>query len=126
MEDEGDYVKRVVQTLKNYQEDIINKNSYMQKTLSKSSIKHKTLLLEAGLGQYLDSLLHCVEANQLVLNEILDFTDIEVNSDKKRTYKLDHDRLNDCLAQVVREWTTEGGTISILGIQTTRSGFEAR
>ena len=108
MEDE-DYVKRVVQTIKNYEEDIINKHSYMQKTFSNSSLKHKKILLDAGLGQYLDTLLESVRKNQSVLDEIVQTSGLEIEEkEKKRTYKLDHDRLNDCLYQIIREWTVVG------------------
>ena len=69
--DDDECVKRLFHTLKNYQEDTINRLSYMQKSLTDSSLKHKNLLLQAGLGSYLDNLLNCVEANQSVINDIL-------------------------------------------------------
>jgi hypothetical protein len=39
MDDEEYFKKRVVKTIKNYQEDSMNKMSYMQKTLSDASLK---------------------------------------------------------------------------------------
>jgi carnosine N-methyltransferase len=83
----------------------------MQKSFSESSLHHKGILLKAGLGRYLENLLNCVEANQSVLNDILISADVpepEQQQQLTRTLKLDHERLNDALVQIVREWTSEG------------------
>lgn len=70
---------RVVQTIKNYQEDIVNRVSYMQKALSDASLKHKNVLLKAGLGKYIENILNCVETNQGVLLAILETSDLEID-----------------------------------------------
>ena len=70
-DDEEEHIKkRLFHTLKNYQEDTVNRLSYMQKSLYDASMKHKNLLLQAGLGDYLENLLNCVEANQKVIDDI--------------------------------------------------------
>ena len=47
-------LQRVIQTIQSYQKDTLNRFSYMQKTLQKSSIKHNQILMQAGLGKNLD------------------------------------------------------------------------
>lgn len=70
---------RVVQTLKNYQEDVINRVSYMQKALADASMKHKNVFLKAGLGKYIENILSCVETNQSVLLALLEASDVEIS-----------------------------------------------
>ena len=51
MEDE-EYLQRVIRTIQSYQNDTLNRLSYMQKTLQKSSIKHNQILMNSGLGMF--------------------------------------------------------------------------
>ena len=110
--DDEESLKRMVQTIRNYQEDSMNKLSYMQKTLSDASLKHKELLLSAGFERYLNNLYNCVEYNNSVLQDILQSSELQVdddsNQDQKRTLALDFQRLNSCLMQIVREWSADG------------------
>ena len=106
---------RMVKTMKNYEEDIVNKYSYMQQVFTQSPQKRQRLLLDSGLGDYISKLMDNAAANQKVINDILEFNNVseiedadENGESNKRTYKLDHDRLNDCLMQIVREWSSEG------------------
>ena len=110
--DDENYSQRVIHTLKNYQEDTINRMSYMQKVMSGASLKHKELLLQTGFGQYLNNLVNCVEENQSVLTEILQTSEMELESvtteKNAKTYNLDYQRLISCLIQIVREWSEIG------------------
>jgi len=117
MDDEEYFKKRVVKTIKNYQEDSMNKMSYMQKTLSDASLKHKELLLSAGFDRYLNNLYNCVSDNNSVLQDILqssELQEVELEDNDKGaenesgTFKLDFQRLNSCLLQIVREWSAHG------------------
>ena len=110
---EYEHMKRVVQTMKNYQDDMINQHIKKQMTLlSNSPLKRKNLYTEVGLLEYVDNLVNCIDANQKVLNEILNSAELEIEGEEDKnipqTLKIDHIRLNDCLAQIVREWSTEG------------------
>ena len=110
---EYEHMKRVVQTMKNYQDDMINQHIKKQMTLlSNSPLKRKNLYTEVGLLEYVDNLVNCIDANQKVLNEILNSAELEIEGEEDKnipqTLKIDHMRLNDCLAQIVREWSTEG------------------
>ncbi len=110
-----DYVKRVVKTFQNYQTDMMNRQSYAQKMFTESSLSHKEILLQTGFGRYLENLFNCVEANHNVLREIItsalnpDEIDLGADgSEAAKTLQIDHDRLNDCLLQIVNEWTEAG------------------
>ena len=81
MMNDEECLKRVVRTIQNYQEDSMNKMSYMQKTLSDSSLKHKELLLSAGFERYLNNLYNCVEYNNSLLQDILESSELEVEDD---------------------------------------------
>ena len=110
---EYEHMKRVVQTMKNYQDDMINQHIKKQMTLlSNSPLKRKNLYTEVGLLEYVDNLVNCIDANQKVLNEILNSAELEIEGEEDKnisqTLKIDHMRLNNCLAQIVREWSTEG------------------
>ena len=110
---EYEHMKRVVQTMKNYQDDMINQHIKKQMTLlSNSPLKRKNLYTEVGLLEYVDNLVNCIDANQKVLNDILNSAELEIEGEEDKnisqTLKIDHMRLNDCLAQIVREWSTEG------------------
>ena len=110
---EYEHMKRVVQTMKNYQDDMINQHIKKQMTLlSNSPLKRKNLYTEVGLLEYVDNLVNCIDANQKVLNEILNSEELEIEGEEDKnisqTLKIDHMRLNNCLAQIVREWSTEG------------------
>ena len=110
---ENEHMKRVVQTMKNYQDDMINQHIKKQMTLlSNSPLKRKNLYTEVGLLEYVDNLVNCIDANQKVLNEILNSAELEIEGEEDKnisqTLKIDHMRLNNCLAQIVREWSTEG------------------
>ena len=107
---EYEHMKKVVQTMKNYQDDMINQHIKKQmKVFSNSPLKRKTLFADVGLLEYVDNLVNCVDANQKVLNEILNSAELEIEEDKNtETLSIDHMRLNGCLAQIVREWSTEG------------------
>ena len=82
--DDEESLKRMVQTIRNYQEDSMNKLSYMQKTLSDASLKHKELLLSAGFERYLNNLYNCVEYNNSVLQDILQSSELQVDDDDSR------------------------------------------
>ena len=67
---EYEHMKIVVQTMKNYQDDMINQHIKKQMTLlSNSPLKRKNLYTEVGLLEYVDNLVNCIDANQKVLNE---------------------------------------------------------
>lgn len=73
-------------------------------------------------GDYLDSLLNCVDGNNEVLQAVLksvaktgiEIPELRVKENEgyeeklNRTYSLDAQKLNDCFLQIVREWTVRG------------------
>ena len=85
MEDEEYFKQRVVHTIKNYQEDSMNRMSYMQKALSNASIKHKELLLNAGFERYLSNIYNCVSQNNSLLQDILQSSELQVESENVDT-----------------------------------------
>lgn len=106
-------VARLIQTIKNYQDDSMNKMSYMQRLIRDSSDKHKRILLQSGLDAYLSDIFNCIESNHLLLNQILEAflkeNEPDVAYDQgSKTLALDHQRLLSSLLQVVREWSKTG------------------
>jgi len=116
MEDEEYFKQRLVHTIKNYQEDSMNRLSYMQKALSNASLKHKELLLDSGFERYLSNIYNCVSQNNSLLQDVLQSSELQIeneNSETKeqiKTYAMDFQRLNSCLLQIVREWSSIGQT----------------
>ena len=150
--DNEEYVQRVIRTMNTYQIDVLNKFSYSQKALSKSTLQQKEILLRSGfgnffmnffpltffwyrilkylwhpwfniLGDYLDSLLNCVDGNYEVLQDVLKSVAKQTGAEipeilidkaetqeakNKRTFSVDAQKLNDCFVQIVREWTQNG------------------
>ncbi len=107
---DAEKMKRVQTTLKHYQDDTINRMSYMQKALRESSKKHQSLLLTSGLDKYLSDIFSCVSDNHDFLQKVLDqFDDDSDDEDEKhKTLKCDYQGLISCLLQIVREWSKEG------------------
>ena len=52
MEDNEEYIQRIIKTMQTYQVDTINRYSYMQKALTDASLKKKEILLKSGFGKY--------------------------------------------------------------------------
>ena len=52
MEDNEEYIQRIIKTMQTYQIDTINRYSYMQKALRDSSLRQKEILLNSGFGKY--------------------------------------------------------------------------
>ena len=104
-------LERTKRAFASYQENSVNRLSYQQNALSRASLEHKTALLKAGFGDYLESLLNCIEANQNVLNQVLEAAQLVPDPESKPspTARLDHVRVADALLAVSREWSAEGG-----------------
>jgi len=121
-------VERARRAFANYQDDCVNRLSYQQMALSRASLKQKTALLKSGFGEYLTSLLNCIEANQNVLNDMLESASMQFGSGSgameesgmesedemadssrlKRTPRMDHLRVNGTLLSLAREWSVDG------------------
>ena len=113
--DDQEYLKRTLFTLRNYQNDTINNLSYKQRYLAEFSSEQKQLLMESGFGTYLENIMSCVDANQLLLNVIYDLAEETILDGEpfipeqgRKVYRADYLRLKELLAQVVREWTSAG------------------
>ena len=118
-DDDDDYQDRIIHAMVNYQDDTLNKYSYQQELLSSAKLKHQEKLLQSGLGSYYKSIINCVEANQTVLKEMLQFNLSQFQENdrpqipnplQRRTLRLDNFRVNDMLAAIEREWSNEGAT----------------
>ena len=119
LEHPGDagYAERMAHAFVNYQDDTINKYSYQQKLLSSVNLKHKEKLLQSGFGEYFETLISCVETNQKVLNDILNFNLLHGEGQsipkrlQRRTLRLDNYRINDMLAAIRREWSVNAKSL---------------
>jgi len=84
-----EHIDRAKLAFANYQDDCVNRLSYQQMALSQASLKQKTVLLKSGFGEYLTSLLNCIEANQNVLSEILDSANMQFQNPLDATLNSD-------------------------------------
>ena len=113
--DDYEYLKRILTTLRNYQSDSINYLSYRQRILSESSDSQKECLLSSGFGDYLENIMNCIDANQLILDDIHKCAEeVGVDEDSEKAgassgvYRADSQRLHELLRQIVREWSSFG------------------
>ena len=116
MSTEEDTAARLARAMRHYQRDAMARHSYKRRAFSVCSVEHKKLLLDVGFADYLESILNCVQANQEVLNVMLEGVGLDEEEDEgnegepkeTRTLHDDHTRIEEMFGRIVREWSKEG------------------
>lgn len=113
--DDLEYLKRIIHSMRNYQQCALNQLSHKQKALSLCSLAHKEILMNHKFGDYLHHIMNSIEANQELLQDILKLAQqqlkrLDLEPDRK-TFLHDFARLEELFLQISREWSSEGATV---------------